>query len=290
MERRQIGTVKELFRYPVKSMLGERLERIEVGERGVIGDRAWALRESANGKVVSAKKFARMLELRATYESPPRADEPDDQSAPIKIQLPDGRSLHAAGADAAAMLSAVIGREVVIERAQPSQYTRAGIDPGTIFGDVPIESVMPQLTGATMPDTFALLNGTFFDSATMHVLTTGTLAHIRSLVGEGAQIDARRFRPNIVVDTGATANGFVEDEWLGQTLEVGDGANGDTVKIVAMKPALRCVMTTHRQEDLGRDLRIIRAAAQFHQATVGVFASVGATGTVRVGAPVFLAA
>ncbi|MEA2650165.1 MAG: uncharacterized protein QOG61_2600 [Candidatus Binataceae bacterium] len=290
MERRQIGTVKELFRYPVKSMLGERLERIEVGERGVIGDRAWALRESANGRVVSAKKFARMLELRATYESPPRADEPDDQSAPIKIQLPDGRSLHAADADAAAMLSAVIGREVVIERAQPSQYTRAGIDPGTIFGDVPIESVMPQLTGATMPDTFALLNGTFFDSATMHVLATGTLAHMRSLVGEGAQIDPRRFRPNIVVDTSATANGFVEDEWLGQTLEVGDGANGDTVKIVAMKPALRCVMTTHRQEDLGRDLRIIRAAAQFHQATVGVFASVGATGTVRVGAPVFLAA
>ena len=138
-----------------------------------------------------------------------------------------------------------------------------------------------------MPDTFALLNGTFFDSATMHLLATGTLAHIRSLVGEGAQIDARRFRPNIVVDTGATANGFVEDEWLGQTLEVGDGANGDTVKIVAMKPALRCVMTTHRQEDLGRDLRIIRAAAQFHKATVGVFASVGATGTVRVGAPVF---
>jgi uncharacterized protein YcbX len=290
MERRQIGTVKELFRYPVKSMLGERLERIEVGERGVIGDRAWALRESANGRVVSAKKFARMLELRATYESTPRADEPDDQSAPIKIQLPDGRSLHAADADAAAMLSAVIGREVVIERAQPSQYTRAGIDPGTIFGDVPIESVMPQLTVATMPDTFALLNGTFFDSATMHLLATGTLAYMRSLVGEGAQIDARRFRPNIVVDTGATANGFVEDEWLGQTLEVGDGANGDTVKIVAMKPALRCVMTTHRQEDLGRDLRIIRAAAQFHQATVGVFASVGATGTVRVGAPVFLAA
>jgi hypothetical protein len=86
MARRQIGTVKELFRYPVKSMLGERLERLEVGERGVIGDRAWALRESAKGKV-SAKKFARMLDLRASYESPPR----DDGSAPIKIQLPDGR-------------------------------------------------------------------------------------------------------------------------------------------------------------------------------------------------------
>jgi uncharacterized protein YcbX len=290
MARRQIGTVTELFRYPIKSMLGERLEQIEVGERGGIGDRVWALRESANGKVVSAKKFARMLDLRATYESPPRPNEPDDERAPIKIQLPDGRTLHAADANAAAILSAVLGREVVIERAIASQHTRAGIDPGTIFGDVPIENVMPQLTVATMPDTFSLVNGTFFDSATMHVLATGTLAHMRSLVGEGAQLDARRFRPNIVVDTGAAAKGFVEDEWLGQTLEVGDSANGGIVKIIAMKPALRCVMTTHRQEDLGRDLRIIRAAAQFHRTTVGVFASVGATGTVRVGDPVFLAA
>jgi len=327
MARRQIGIVKELFRYPVKSMLGERLERIEVGERGVIGDRAWALRESANRKVVSAKKFAQMLDLRATYESPPR----DDGSAPIRIQLPDGRTLHAADADAAAILSAVLGCEVAIERALASQHTRAGIDPGTIFGDVPIENVMPQLTVATMPDTFSLVNGTFFDSATMHVLATGTLAHMRSLVGAGAQLDARRFRPNIVVDTGATANGFVEDEWIGQTLEVGADVHGDrthgdpanaeaananrsndqgarggsanadrqnsggifnggSVKIVAMQPALRCVMTTHRQEDLGRDLRIIRAAAQFHKATVGVFASIGATGTVRLGDPVYLTA
>jgi len=184
----------------------------------------------------------------------------------------------------------VLGCEVVIERAIASQHTRAGIEPGTIFGDVPIENVMPQLTAATMPDTYSLVNGTFFDSATMHVLATSTLAHMRSLVGEGAQLDARRFRPNIVVDTGAAANGFVEDEWLDQTLEVGGSANGDCVKIVAMRPALRCVMTTHRQEDLGRDLSIIRAAAQFHKATLGVFASVGATGTVRIGDPVFLAA
>jgi uncharacterized protein YcbX len=279
MERRQIGIVKELFRYPVKSMLGERLDQLDIGERGVIGDRAWALREAANGKVVSAKKFARMLDCRAAYEAPPV----EGESAPIKIQLPDGHVLHAADADAAAQLSAVLGRDLVIERAQTSQYTRAGIDPATIFGDVPIENIMPQLTSASMPDTFALVNGTFFDSATMHVLATGTLAHMRSLVGEGAQLDARRFRPNIVVDTGAGASGFVEDEWTERTLEV-----GDRVRIVAIKPALRCVMTTHRQEDLARDLRIIRAAAQFHKATVGAFASIGTPGAVRVGDPVFL--
>ncbi len=282
MQRRQIGIVKELFRYPVKSMLGERLERFEIGERGVVGDRAWALRECANGKIVSAKKFPQMLDLRAAYESPPQAGD----SAPIRIQLPDGRVLHAADDDAAVQLSAALGREVVIGRAQASQHTRAGIDPATIFGDVAIENVMPQLNLATMPDSFSLMNGTFFDSATMHVLATGTLAHMRSLVGEGAQLDARRFRPNIVVDTGERADGFVEDEWLGQTLEVGEGA----VKIVAMHPALRCVMTTHRQEELGRDLRIIRAAAQYHKATVGVFASIGAAGAVSVGDAVYLSA
>jgi uncharacterized protein len=281
MERRQIGTVKELFRYPVKSMLGERLERLEVGEHGVIGDRAWALRESGSGKIVSAKKFAHLLDLRATYESPPR----DTESAPIKIKLPDGREVHVANADASAVLSAELGHEVVIERAQGTPHTSAGIDPATIFGDVPIEDVIPQLSLANMPDSFSLMKGTFFDSATMHVLGTGTLAHMRSLVGEGAQIDARRFRPNIVVDTGGAANGFVEDEWLGHTLEV-----GDSVKIVAMEPALRCVMTTHRQEDLARDLRIIRAAAQFHKAKVGVFAAIGAPGAVRIGDPVYLAA
>ena len=284
MERRQIGTVKELFRYPVKSMLGERLERLEIGERGVIGDRAWALRESANGKIVSAKKFAHMLDLRAAYEAQPREKEP----APIRINLPDGRTLHAADADASELLSAELGREVAIERMEAGQHTRAGIDPGTIFGDVPIENVMPQLNAATMPDSFSLMRGTFFDSATMHVLATGTLAHMRALVGDGAQLDARRFRPNIVVDTGTEANGFVEDEWIGKTLEVGDEAAG--VKIIAMEPALRCVMTTHRQEDLARDLRIIRAAAQFHKAKVGVFAAIGAVGIVHVGDPVFLAA
>ncbi|HEX3409208.1 MAG TPA: MOSC N-terminal beta barrel domain-containing protein [Candidatus Binataceae bacterium] len=281
MERRQIGVVKELFRYPVKSMLGERLERLEIGERGVIGDRAWALRERDNGKVVSAKKFAQMLDCRATYEALPH----DGESAPIKIQLPAGQTLHAADGDASAQLSALLGRPMVIERAKANQHTRAGIDPGTIFGDVPIENVMPQLSRATMPDDFSLVKGTFFDSATLHILATGTLDHMRALVGEGAQIDARRFRPNIVVDTGSDASGFVEDEWNERTLEV-----GESVKIVALTPALRCVMTTHRQEELARDLRIIRAAAQFHRATVGVFASVGASGAVRVGDPVFLSA
>ena len=80
---------------------------------------------------------------------------------------------------------------------------------------------------------------------------------------------------------------LVQKALLGEEVIVAK-ENKPVVRIVAIKPALRCVMTTHRQEDLARDLRIIRAAAQFHKATVGVFASIGAAGAVSIGDPVFL--
>src|SRR4029453_6479488 len=86
VERRQIGVVKELFRYPVRSMLGERLSEVEIGTQGVIGDRAYALRE-ANGRVVTAKKWANLFEFCARYDAPPTPG----ALAPLSITLPDGR-------------------------------------------------------------------------------------------------------------------------------------------------------------------------------------------------------
>ena len=279
MERHQIGVVQELFRYPVKSMLGERLSEADVGERGLLGDRAYALRE-ANGRVVTAKKWANLLKFCARYDAPPKPGE----LAPLRIMLPDGRTIYAQDTDAASVLSSVLGRPVVLERAQSHQRNRAEIDPATVFGDVPVENVMPAFTAATLPDSFALPSGTFFDAASIHVLASGTLAHLRKLIGEEAQLDARRFRPNIVIETAPGVEGFVEDGWLEGTLEV-----GPHVRIVHMKPALRCVMTTHQQPGLGRDLRILRTATRYHRNHVGVFAAIGAPGTVRVGDPVVLA-
>ncbi len=177
----------------------------------------------------------------------------------------------------------MLGRTVVLERAQGDQHSRAEIDPATVFGDVPVETVKPGLTAATLPDTFALPPGTFFDSASIHVLASGTLAHLRTLTGEDAQLDPRRFRPNMVVETARGVEGFLEDGWLEGTLEV-----GGSVRIVRLRSALRCVMTTHRQADLVRDMRILRTAAYHHHNEVGVFASIGAPGTVRVGDPVVL--
>jgi uncharacterized protein len=278
MARRPIGVVKDLFRYPVKSMLGERLSEVDVAESGVVGDRAYALRE-ASGRVVTAKKWASMLELSARYDRPPSSED----LAPLSITLPDGRLIHAEDPDASSVLSTALGHPVVLERARSGQRNVAEIDPAIVFGDVPVEDMLPGQTAVTLPDVFGLPPGTFFDSASIHVLTSATLAYMRRLIGEDAQLDPRRFRPNLVVETAPGAEGFVEDGWLGGTLEVGGG-----VRIAALRPALRCVMTTHRQSDLSRDMRVLRTAAQRHRGHVGVFAAVGAAGKMRLGDPVVL--
>ena len=112
MERRQIGVVQDLFRYPVKSMQGEQLGVVEIGAQGVIGDRAYALRET-NGRVVTAKKWANLLAFSTRYDTPPTHKE----LVPLRITLPDGRTLHAQDSDASTVLSAVLGRPVGLARA-----------------------------------------------------------------------------------------------------------------------------------------------------------------------------
>ncbi len=279
MARRMIGKVSALARYPVKSMLGEQLDELHFTERGAVGDRAYALRELATRQIASAKKFPRLFEFRAAYDSAPAPE----RAAPVTIELPGARKIHAEDADSSELISAALGRKVRLERAASATGELAGIDPATVFGDLPVDKVFPGLTAATMPDYFALHKESFFDSAVMHVIASGTLRHMAKLAAPGSVFDPRRFRPTILVDTGERDDAFIEDQWINATLEVGDG-----VRIVAMRPALRCVMTTHPQEDLARDYAILRTAAFHHRANVGVFASIGAAGRVRVGDPVYL--
>ena len=108
MSERQVGTIAALFRYPVKSMLGEKLSELTIGPGGVIGDRAWAMRELANGRIVSAKKWRKTFEFRAAYES--------GSSAPV-ITLPGGDRIAADAPGAAEMLSAAFGAKVDIAHA-----------------------------------------------------------------------------------------------------------------------------------------------------------------------------
>lgn len=276
IDERQVGTVGALFRYPVKSMLGETLNELTIGPGGVIGDRAWALREIVNGRIVSAKKWRHIFEFRAAYES---------ESAVPTITLPGGRKIAADAPEASALLSAAFGRKVGIARAEADQAQRASFDPEMVFGDVPFEQILPVLQKYPPvdvgPDYWAMPAGAFFDAAQLHILTTGTLAHLGELNPE-ARFDVRRFRPNILIDTGSNAGHFIEDDWLAARLVIGEATIAVTV------PVLRCVMTTHDQTDLPRDPGVLRTAAAHHSALVGAYAAVEYPGRVRVGDRVIL--
>ncbi|MGH7933579.1 MAG: MOSC domain-containing protein [Candidatus Binataceae bacterium] len=260
MRRRQIGQVSALWRYPVKSMRGEPLSEAMITENGTLGDRAWALRELKYGGIMSARTWAAMLALRARYRDEPGAS----ASGTVVIDLPDGNSLRADDPAAAQVLSSLFRREVKLE-----QIRAARLSP---------EELEAVVTGTMFPP-----NRDFFDEDVIHILATGTLAHLRRLHGP-SDFDPRRFRANICVDTGDDgASGFVEDQWLGGMLEI-----GATARIAGIRPALRCAMTTHPQWNLPHDPAILRTAWEHHEAYVGVFASVAMPGTVGIGDPVML--
>jgi hypothetical protein len=278
MPRTKIGTVKALWRFPVKSMQGEQLEELHLTARGVVGDRAWALRDLENKRIASAKKFVGLLKFHAKYEGTP---DPGNLP-PVKISLPHGRDIHAADANASEIISEALGHGFHLEHSPNPTGERAGIDPATIFADNPVGNVIPGLKEGQMPDYFGLHKGTYLDSATFHLISTGTLAHMRALSEGNSDFDYRRFRANLLVDTGDDASGFVEDEWVGGVLEI-----GDDVKVTSIQPALRCVMTTHAQQDLPRDLAILRTTVQRHQANLGAFTSIEGDGRVHLGDAVY---
>ena len=275
----EIGAVVSLWRYPVKSMLGEALQTAQVGEHGLLGDRAYALVDRADGKVATAKnlrKWPMLFACRATFtgSSGSRGEVP-----PVRMTLPDGTIVTSAQHDVNQELSKALNREV----------TLAITDGGQVAGmqsSVPdawtaqAEEYWPDIEGLDYRDTvteFALPAGTFFDCATVHLLTTATLNPLRDAYPHG-QFEVQRFRPNIVVDPLGGAQGFAEDAWIGHTLAI-----GDEVRLRITGPCGRCVMTTLAQGGLSQDPEILRTAVQHHQGQVGVYAAVVRGGTIRHG-------
>lgn len=278
LERRDVGTVGELWRYPVKSMLGARLAEVRVTEHGCLGDRAWALREVASGRIASAKRFPRLLAFRATYEVEPTLR----SRGRARIETPDGRTISTDDPGASEIISGILGHEVRLE-SEPRPDEKAGIDRRTVFGDVPVSQMKPDWTPETMPDHFQLKSGSFLEIGAVFVLTSGSAAHLGRLQGAAGPADRRRFRPNLYVDTGPASDRFVEDAWAGRALRVG----GEVV-LTDLAPTLWCVTSTLAQEELPRDLSVLRTAAQAHGGCLGVYAAVRSPGVVRVGDPVSL--
>jgi uncharacterized protein len=273
-----LGSVVSLWRYPVKSMMGEELNAAEITERGLLGDRAYALVDSSDGKVASAKnprKWPQLFDFRAAFVDPPR---PGAKLPPVRITLPDGVVVTSEQGNLNQILSRALNREVTLdatERGHREVVESTFPNPWTPKA----EEYWPDMEGLDYRDTvtdFNLPEGTFFDCAVLHLLTTATVDRLRELYPEG-RFEVRRFRPNIVVETASGGvKDFVENAWIGRTLAI-----GDAVRLSITGPCPRCVMTTLPQGDLAKDPGILRTAAQHNHANVGLYASVVRGGTVR---------
>ena len=281
-----VGTVQGIWRYPVKSMLGEQLTDCEIGPTGVRGDRAYALIDAEDGKVASAKnprKWGALLACRARLVDETVAE----------MTLPDGSSVRSDSPDVDAVLSKAVGRDVRLASTAPDDRSFEEVWPdieglapeavivGTSIGTEESGERVSQLAlGMAAPP------GTFFDLSVLHVLTTSTLERLRELA-PSATFDVRRYRPNVLVDTGDALDGFPENEWVGRTVALGADA-----RMTVSLPTMRCVMTTLPQEELAADRETLRTIAAHNRieitglgqwACAGVYGDVASPGTVRVG-------
>ena len=285
-----VGTIASIWRYPVKSLRGETLDIVALGERGLMGDRAYALLDRATGKIGSAKLprlWGKLLTCRAALLAPPSPGDPHE-AANVEITLPDGRRVTAGAAEADAALSALLGHAVALSSEPPAQPE--------------IERYWPNVDGLALRDTvtsneigMGALRGTFFDYAPIHLLTTATLEHLRTLYPAGA-IGVQRFRPNLVIATERGAEGFIENRWVGRTLGI-----GEEVRLRVTDPTPRCVVPTLPQPELPRDIGILKAVAAHNrppipalggarQPCLGAYAVVEHGGVIHAGDPVRLLA
>lgn len=268
------GRVRDLWRYPVKSMRGERLSDAHVSGRGIACDRGYALLDVETGKIASAKHpllWGGLLQCQARVVS---------EDGAVCLALAHGQEALTGRDDVDETLSTLMGRPVRLIHTPPPAPE--------------IERYWPDVDGLLLRDTVTSGRigqgaplGTFFDYAPLHLLTTATLAHLQSHHPLG-QVDARRFRPNLVIDVPNTMRGFVENAWVGQTVEIGG------VRLRVTDPVPRCVVPTLPQGELARDIGILRAVAEHNRPPVpaldgarlpclGVYASVERDGVIRVG-------
>jgi uncharacterized protein len=280
-----VGAVSELWRYPVKSMGGDSFDALRIGERGVIGDRGWAVRDEVRGGIRGAKKIGGLMRLQARYEEEPTDGEPP----PVAITTPDGSTIRSGDPDANERLSAALDHAVTLWPLQPptdlEHYRRGKPDIDDfvgewrqIFGREPDEP-LPSLEGFPLDvlGQYESPPGTYFDAFSIHLITTRSLETLAKLAPE-ADIDVRRFRPNLVVDVSDDVDGeFPEQDWIGKSLRVGD------VELDIVTHCPRCVMVTRPQAELGEDRQVLRTIVRHANQNVGVYANVRVTGSVRAG-------
>ena len=239
-----------VWRYPVKSLQGEALDEARLEGDGLLGDRRWGIRDQRTGRILTARRRPELLAAAGAY----------DGDLPV-ITLPGGRTAVGPGRETDDLLSDWLGSPVSLVASVDSDAGRA-----EFFADATDDS--SRAIEWTMPA------GRYVDAAAVLLLTTASLRTAAALHPEGVW-DPRRFRPNLLVDL--EGEGWVEDQWVDQPLQVG------TAGLLPTQPCTRCTMVTRPQPGLGADVEVFRTLARHHRGLLGVWSDVVTPGTVRVG-------
>jgi uncharacterized protein YcbX len=288
-----VGAVAQLWRYPVKSMVGERIVDAEVDDRGLVGDRGWAARDEERGGIRGAKKIGPLMRLQARYLEKPTAA---NRAPHVQITLPDGAgTVTTDDPNVHDLVSKALDHRVTLWPLQPKSdtdhYRRGPADSDDLVEE--LRDIFGRTETEPLPDLsvfppeiveFESPPGTYYDAFPIHVGTTASLRTLARLSPD-SHVDVRRFRPNVLVDTPDDADdAFPEAGWLGTRLRLGDGVELDVVA-----PCPRCVMVTRRVgDDLGRDRPLLRTIVREADQNVGVYATVVTGGRIAEGDAVAL--
>lgn len=268
--------IAALWRYPVKSMLGEQLDVAHLDPAGLDGDRGLALIDATTGLVATAKQprlWRDLLKYSATVDG--------DR---VLITSPDGWTLDARDPEAAERLSVALGRPVRVasERPESAMLERPAPE------DVLAHGVEAEVAAVTLVMGRGTPGTTFVDYAPVHVITSATVERIGT--------EYRRYRPNLVVETPPGTAPFVENAWVGRELHVASGEGGTAVLRVT-EPTPRCAVPTLEHGGLPRAPHAVRTLMTANQVDVpgsgalpcaGSYAGVARGGAVHVGAEVEL--
>jgi uncharacterized protein YcbX len=238
---KHLGHIRELTRYPVKSMAGTVAESAFLGWHGLDGDRRFAFRRigvEGNFPFLTASRFPELLQYH-----PFGLEDSTGEPLPTHVRTPAGTEVTLRSAELRSDVTERSGNNVEL------MNFRHGI----------------------------------FDDASISVISLATIAGIGREAG--VDLDRRRFRANIVLETDEVEP-FLEDGWVGGTLLFGDVDPRPAVSVTARD--LRCVMINLDPDTSTQDPRVMKTVVRLNTNNAGVYGTVVQTGTIHVGQAVSL--
>ncbi len=286
-----VGTLEQIWQYPVKSMGGTRLNQARITQAGIAGDRCWAVIDASKKAISSAKKWPDLLNLSAALESQPDTDAPlhDDAVPSALIQLPNGEQFSTRDVQATQKLSDFLGKpahlaplkpaadrahyKIASERSEADFATEMGLLEGEAlpdFSNTPAELLAQLAENATPP-------GTYFDAFPLHLITTNSLNYLSHHGRVNAVI--QRFRANFLVKPSTEAVALTETAWIGQRLQIGEAI------VIVNSNTVRCSMPSREQKphQLKAEQGMARAMVDHVDRQLGVNMLVEKVGACRVG-------